>query len=135
VSGPRAPGRFTAALMGAVEMASLFLSLVALLSMGGGELDKLFAAFVFMVSLPLAVLVGIFLGIKLRSASPWRFAGPRQVIITVIAALLLLGFNSLFQEMGLIPRRVPLKDPFIAASTNQIISSLGDPRPKHDSMQ
>jgi hypothetical protein len=98
--------------------------------MGGGELDKLFAAFAFIVSLPVAVLLGIFLGIKLRSASPWRFAGPRQVIITVIAAFLLLGFNSLFQEMGLMPRRVPLRDPFVTASTNQIIQSLGDPKPE-----
>jgi HEAT repeat protein len=118
-----------AAFLGAVETVALFMAVIALLSMGGSGLDRLLAAFAFMVFLPVAAVIGIFLGIKfVRSASPWGFARPRQVIISVIVAVLLLGFNSLFQEMGLIKKAEPLKDPFVSVSADHLIKSLSDPQ-------
>lgn len=120
-----------AALFGAAEALSLFMAAIALLSMGGDGLDRLSAAFAFMLFVPVVAVIGIVLGIRsVRSTSPWGFARPRQVIISVIAAFLLLGFNSLFQEMGLIKKPAPLKDPFVTASADHLIKSLSDPQPE-----
>jgi HEAT repeat protein len=102
----------------------LLMAILSLLSMGGDGIDRLFAFFVFYVSLPVAAVIGIFLGIKFgRSGSPWGFARPRQVIISVIVAVLLLGLNELFQDRG-----KPAKNPFASASTEELIRSLGDPQ-------
>jgi HEAT repeat protein len=124
------PYRTVAAFFGAVETVALLMTVIALLSMGGDGLDRLLSAFAFMVFLPVAVLIGIFLGIRFgRSASSWGFARPRQVIISVIVAFLVLGLNSLFQEMGL-KKREPLEDPFVTASADRLIKSLSDPEPE-----
>ena len=125
--------RVIAAFFGAVETSALLMAVIALVSMGGDGLDRLFAAFAFLVLLPVAVLVGIVFGIRsARSASPWGFARPRQVIISVIVAFLLLGFNGLFREMGLIKQKQPepLKDRYAAASADHLIKSLRDPLPE-----
>jgi len=120
-----------AALFGAVETLAVLIAVVAMLSMGGDWLNRLLAAFAFMVLVPVAVIIGIVLGMRsVRSPSPWGFARPRQVIISVTVAFLLVGFNSLFQEMGFIKRPEPLKDPFATASSDYLIKSLGDPQPE-----
>lgn len=120
-----------AALLGAIEITALLLAVISLVSMGGDSLDKMAAAFFFIISLPVALGIGILLGIKFGgTASPWAFAHLRQVFISVIAASLLLGFNSLFQEMGLtVKKPEPLKDPFVTASAEHLIKSLNDSQP------
>jgi len=119
------PPRTVAAILGAVEAAALWMGVIALLSMGANDLDRLLAAFVFYIFSPVAVIIGIFLGIRFgRSASPWGFARPRQVIISAIAAVLLLGFNERFQDRG-----KPVEDPFVSASTDHLTKSLSDPQP------
>jgi hypothetical protein len=113
-----------AAVLGAMETAALLLAVIALFSIGGDGLDRLLAAFVFYILLPVAAVTGIFLGIRSgRSASAWGFARPRQVIISVIVAILLLGSNELFQDRG-----KPVKDPFVSAPAEHLIKSLGDPQ-------
>ncbi len=105
-----------------------WLRVIALLSMDSDGLDRLLAYFIFIKCLPFAMIVGIVLDIiSIRFSSPWGFARPRQVIISVIAAFLLLGFNNLFQEMGFIKKTEPLKDHFVTASSR---SSHQIPRPK-----
>lgn len=124
--------RVIAAFLGAVETSALWIAMVALLSMGSDGLDRLFAAYVFLLLLPVAVIVGIVLGIRsVRSVSHWGFARPRQVVISIVVAFFLLGFNSLFREMGLIRQSEtqPLQDPFATASADQLVKTLRDPRP------
>jgi hypothetical protein len=130
MTNPNRPKRMVAAFLGAVEAVALLMAVIALLSLGSDGLDRLFAAFAFMVFLPVAMVIGIFLGIKFgRSASSWSFARPRQVIISIILAFLILGFHSLFREMGIIEKPKPLKDPFVTASIDHLIKSLSDPQP------
>jgi hypothetical protein len=134
MTNPVRPNRIIAAFSGAVEITALLLAVIALFSMGGDGLDKMFAAFVFYVSAPVAVVIGIILGIRsVKSASPWGFARPRQVIISVILAFLLLGFNCISQEMGFIKKPVPLRDPFAASSADHLIKLLSDPQPDNRS--
>jgi HEAT repeats/PBS lyase HEAT-like repeat len=123
------PYRMIAAVLGALETVALLMAVIALLSMGGDGLDRLLAAFAFYIFLPVAAVIGIFLGIKFgRSASPWAFGRPRQVIISVIVAVLLLGLNEHFQDRGR-----PTKDPFVSASSEQIVQFLRDPQPENRS--
>lgn len=112
------------AFLGALETVALSLAVAALLSMGGDGIDRLLAVFALFFFLPVAAITGIFLGIRFgRSASAWGFARPRQVIISVIVAVLLLGFNERFQDKG-----KPANDPFVSASADQLIQSLSDPQ-------
>jgi len=118
------PYRMIAAVLGAMETVALLMAVIALFSMGGDGLDRLLAAFAFYIFLPVAAVIGIFLGIRFgRSASAWGFARPRQVIISVIVATLLLGSNELFQDRG-----KPVKDPIVSASAEHLIKSLSDPQ-------
>lgn len=124
--------RMIAAFFGAVEMSAMVVAVIALLSMDSDGLDRLLAYFIFIKCLPFAMTVGIVLDIiSIRFSSPWGFARPRQVIISVIAAFLLLGFNNLFQEMVFIKKTEPLKDPFVTASADHLIKSLDDPLPEN----
>jgi hypothetical protein len=124
--------RIIAALLGAVEMSAILIIVLAFLHLDSGTLfDPLFF-FIFMIFLPVAAGIGIFLGIKsVRYTSPLAFARPLQVIVCVIAAFILLGFNGLFQEIGLIPKPGPLTDLFVTASSDYLIKSLGDPLPEN----
>ncbi len=107
-----------------MEAVALVMAIMALLSMGGDGIDRLLAVFAFYMLLPVAVVFGIFLGIKSgRSASPWGFAHPRQVIITVAVAVLLFVSNEIFQYKG-----KPAKDPFLSAPVEQLVHSLRDPQ-------
>jgi hypothetical protein len=128
------PNRLLAAIYGAVELLALDLAAIALFSMGGDGLDRMFAAYVFIITAPVAAVLGAFLGIRsAKSVSPWGYARPRQVIISVLVAFLLLGFNSLFQEMGLIHPKQPtlLKNSIADASLDQLTKSLHDPMPQN----
>ncbi|MFH2067569.1 MAG: HEAT repeat domain-containing protein [Pseudomonadota bacterium] len=116
------PYRIVAAVLGAMEIAALSMAVIAILSIGGNGLDKLLAVLAFYIFLPVAVIIGIFLGIRFgSSATAWGFARPRQVIISMIVALLFLYINDLSQDRGELA-----KDPFVSASADMLIQSLSD---------
>ncbi len=132
MSNAARPHRLGAALYGAGELTALLFSGIAVLSIGGDGLDKMAAAFIFMVTAPVAVVIGAILGTRsVRSTSSWGFARPRQVIISVLFACLFLGLNLYSYEIGLIKKPIPLTDPLANTSHGQIVSSLSDPRPEN----
>jgi hypothetical protein len=120
VTDTHRPPRAVAAFLGATEVVALLAVVLTLASMGADWIGRLLAAFVVYVSTPVAVIAGIFLGIRFgRSASPWGFAKVRQVGISVIVAGLLVGLGEVSEDRG-----KPVNDPFVLAS-----HSLSDPLP------
>ncbi len=58
------PHRIAAVFLGVLETVSLTISGLALMSMGGDALDRLFSAFAFYVLLPVGSVIGILLGLR-----------------------------------------------------------------------
>lgn len=124
------PGKLIAVLLGIIETVALFLAGIALYAMGGDSLDKMISAFLFLAGLPAAIIIGIFLGLRFgRRLSPWGFARPRQVIISICAAVLIFGLNSLFLKAGVFKKPVPLENKFLAATPDELIKTLHDNDP------
>ena len=67
------PYRIVAACLGTMETVALLMAVLALLSMGCDGIDRLLAAFSFYVLLPVAAVIGIFLGIRIGRSESLSF--------------------------------------------------------------